>query len=170
MDDFAKALDDLVAELKDLPAGLERGPFRKAMEEMAVTVAAAVSQEAPVSDAPRTLSRRRTKDGPREAYVTVLPGNLKANIQARKVRTKKGEVMTGVEAPYYARFVEKGHTVKFGRNEPIVGHVPANAFMMRGFEKSKQWAMDLARRTLVEELEKRIARAKRKRVKAFLGS
>lgn len=168
-EDFVRGLDGLIKELKDLPAGLQRGALKKAIDELAVTIAAAVSQEAPVSDSAHSLSKKTSATGPRQQYVTLLSGNLKANIQALKSRARGWSVTGGIESPYYARFVEKGHVIKWKRKGPVVGHVPANAFALRGFEKSREWAMDLAKKTLIDEFEKRIARAERAQRKKLRG-
>jgi hypothetical protein len=154
---FDQQLKALLDEIRDLPGNIEKNALKKAMEEAAVTVAAAVSQEAPVASGPRTTERKGVP-------VTILPGNLKASVTTTKPKAKKFDVSIGITGAYYARWVEFGHAIVKGRknNKRIVGHSPPNNFIQRGFEKSKDWALDTARKVLVEEIEKRINRLRSK--------
>lgn len=160
--DFQASLQALMDELKNLPGNIEQGALKRALEEAAVIMAAGASQMAPVAEAPRTVNHK-------SGAVTYLPGFLKTSFRAAKPRVRRGQVSVGVIGAYYARFVEKGHTVKWGKKGKEVGHVPANPFIRRAFDANQAWALDVARRMLVEEIGKRISQLQRKVNKASGG-
>lgn len=157
---FQQGLVALLDELKGLPGNIEANSLKKALEEMSVMFAAAATQEAPVSSEPRTVKFKNSS-------VTFLPGALKYSMEPAKIRKRKGLLRGGIKGIYYTKFVEMGHTLRQGDKD--VGHSPGNAFIARAFDKTKEWAMDVAKRTLVEEIEKRVTRLKRKMAKAQVG-
>lgn len=158
-DDFVKGLDGLLEELKGLPGNIEANALRASVLEAAHLMSGVVAQEAPISS-PEDAQRRGGR------FKGLAPGYLKQSFHAKKVRPKKGEVAAGVKGAFYAKMVEFGHLLKsHGKNGRTIGHVPANNFIRRAFEKNKEWAMDVMRRSVVAEIKKRIAKAKAKEAK-----
>lgn len=152
---FNQQLDALLRELKNLPGNIERGALRKAHTEMAEIIANAISMEAPIADEPRTVT---TKKG---VKMTLRPGALRDSVRPSKTRTRRGELSTRIRGLFYARFIEFGYThMAWGKKE--IGHRPPNPFIKRAIDSSSQWALDVGRRTLFEEIKKRVDRLAKK--------
>jgi HK97 gp10 family phage protein len=171
-DDFVKGLNDLLAELKDLPGNIEKIALRSSVVEGSKVMAEAVSKEAPVAAGGvrkgKFIRNRKTKQV--IAQRVHFPGNLKRSFKAASGRASKGEVSSGVRGDYYARFVEFGHALKsHGKKaaRKVIGHVPPNPFMMRAFEATKDQVLETTKRSLIEQIEKRIARARAKLLRDF---
>lgn len=142
-DQFVKGLDALISELKDLPANIEKNALRTSVFKAAQFMRDKVKEAAPA----------RT-------------GKLKASIKAKRSRGSREEVAAGVTGSFVARWVEKGHTLKsHGRSKgsrQIVGHVPANPFILRAFEANQEGALAIARKAIVEAIGKQIAKLRAK--------
>ena len=136
-DQFVKGFDALIAELKELAPNIEKNSLRTGIHKAAQFMKEKVRDAAP----------QKT-------------GRLKANIGAKRRRGNRYEVVSSVIGPFYARFVEKGHTLKRGKN--TIGHVPANPFIQRTFEANKEAVVEVAKKAGVEAIQKTVAKLRAK--------
>jgi HK97 gp10 family phage protein len=146
-DDFVQGLDPLLEELKNLPGNLEKDALRVSMFRAAQFLRDQVAASAPISDG----------DPPKGAKVNAKypPGTLKKSIKAKRRRGTKFEAAAGITGAFYAKFVEFGHVLKGHKpNKQEIGHVAPNPFIMRAFEANKDATMEIARKGMLEGIQK----------------
>jgi HK97 gp10 family phage protein len=153
-DEFLKGLGDLTAALKDLPGNIEKNALRTGAFRAAQFMRDKVKDQAPVS------SGTPPKGGRFRKYP---PGTLKESIRAKRSRGNRGEVAAGVTGAFYTKRVEFGHVLKGHRPGKVtLGHVPANPFIRRAFEASKDEAADSMKRGIIEAIKKGLDKARAK--------
>lgn len=159
-DDVVKGLDELVAALKDLPGNIEKGALRTGVFRGAQFLRDRVKEAAPIS------SGYPPKGGRMKKYV---PGTLKKSFKAKRRRGTRTEAAAGITGAFYAKWVEKGHTLKSHgpkRQREVIGHVPPNPFIQRTFEANKEQALEVMRRGFAEGVGKALERLRSKMPKA----
>lgn len=129
-------MDGLEAVLQNL----SRMNVDESTENRALTKAGNLTKESIISEAP--VDKRSPEDG----------GTLKRNIRLR--RPKDGEAIIHTGGAFHAHLVEFGRsggsaTTKKGK-KVVWGPTSANPFFSRGFEQSKNEAMQ----AMVSELQK----------------
>jgi HK97 gp10 family phage protein len=155
-DDFVKGLDDLLAALKDLPGNIEKNSLRTGVFRGAQFLRDKVSDAAPISDGYPPKGGRMRK---------YPPGTLKKSIKAKRRRGTKQEAAAGITGAFYAKWVEKGHTLKsHGRkaDRKVVGHVPPHPFIQQTFEANKDQVLEVMRKGFAEAVGKALARLRSK--------
>ena len=133
--------------LNALPIAVQKRVIRQAIRASMKPVKAAVQREAPIGDS----------------------GDLRSHVKLRAVQSKgkgknkgKGgiisfQVQIGMGdykgEMYYAAMVEFGHAIRAVPKGPEIGRVPANPFMQRAFDQTK----DRARRHAVAAILRGVA-------------
>jgi HK97 gp10 family phage protein len=149
-DEFVKGLDELMAELKDLPGNIEKGALRTSMFRAAQFMRDKVKEAAPISSGEPPKGKR---------FAKYPPGTLRKSIKAKRRRGTATEAAAAITGAFYAKWVEFGHVLKGHKPGKVtLGQVAPNPFILNAFEANKEAALEVARKGLVEEIAKRIAR------------
>lgn len=153
-DEFVKGLDALLSEFKELAPRIEQESLRTGVFRAAQFLRDRVKEAAPVS------SGEPPKGG---RFKKFPPGTLRKSFKAKRRRGEKGVVAAGLTGAFYAKFVEFGHTLKGHRpNREELGHVPANPFIRHAFEANQEQAMEVVRKGVLEQIQKRMERLRAK--------
>ncbi|MBX9580480.1 MAG: HK97 gp10 family phage protein [Gemmataceae bacterium] len=156
-DMFIKGADELIQALKDLPLELNKAELRAGLVKGAQFLRDRIREAAPVSDNVPPRGGR---------FKGMKPGNLRRSIKARGRRGTRTEAAAAVTGPFYAKWVEFGHTLKsHGKkaDRRVIGHVPANPFIRTTVEANKEAVVDEVRKGVVAYLARRFQRLRGKR-------
>lgn len=153
-DDFVKGLDELTAALRELPGNLEKDALRTGVFRGAQFLRDKIKDVTPVSSGVPPKGGRMAK---------YTPGTLKKSIRAKRRRGTRTEAAAGITGAFYAKWVEKGHTLKsHGKNGQVIGHVPANPFIRNAFEANQEQALEVMRRGFAEGVKKALDKLRSK--------
>lgn len=157
-DPYIKGLTELLSELRELPGNIEKNALRTGVFRAAQMMRDRLKSAAPMSSGMPPKGKKF-----REKYP---PGTLKRSIRAKRRRGTKDEVAAGITGAFYAKWVEFGHFLKTkGKRKSerqVIGHVPANPFIARTYETSKEDAMLEVRKGILEAIKKQIEKLRAK--------
>jgi HK97 gp10 family phage protein len=157
-DPYIKGLAELLSELRDLPGNIEKNALRTGIFRAAQLMRDRLKAAAPMSSGNPPKGKKF-----REKYP---PGTLKKSIKAKRRRGTREEVAAGITGAFYAKWVEFGHMIKsHGRKKAdrqVLGHVPANPFIARTYEASKEEALQEVRRGILDAIGKQVEKLRAK--------
>jgi HK97 gp10 family phage protein len=133
-------IKELDTALKQLEPKLQKKVLRQAMRESLKPVRSAVKAEAPVGETGDLAKSVKIKSGKRKK------DTIRLNVQIGAGDFKG--------ATYYAAFVEYGHHIGSRKLGDARTLQPANDYMKRAFDQTKEQARETARRLILAGIER----------------
>lgn len=164
-EEFIQGLDGLLEVLDQLGPNLKKNAMRTATFRAAQDLVPKVKEAAPKGGGTNPKGKK---------FADKFPiGSLKKLFKATRGRADEEGASAGLKGAFYAKFIEFGHFLRkhgakkrkktrIHRGGEIIGHVPANPFILRVFEENKDHLVNVVNDNLVPEIRKQVEKAQSK--------